>query len=245
MKTHEIISEATQEQLELQLEAARARKDHAKVRELLNKLNKENLPEGWGDPVEDDPELLKAADYAIMMFKRAGRGYERTYPAEMNGNGASAGIGDWGNWENPEDAHDEEDYDWQRPTKETVDKARRILAQVQKQFPNIDFELGVEEKNSMDVYAKHKKVNEDEIDEAMAWAKSGNKVVRKFRCSSGPRKGRVVSNPAQCFAPPDIKKRIKLKQTKAKQGPKMAKKRKKTLRTNAASKRVRALNKKR
>jgi len=87
-------------------------------------------------------------------------------------------------------------------------------------------------------------VTEDDLDEAMAWAKSGNKVVRKFRCSSGPRKGRVVSKPAQCFAPPDMKKRISLKRTKAKQGKKMARKAKKSKRTNPASKRVAALNKK-
>jgi len=82
------------------------------------------------------------------------------------------------------------------------------------------------------------------VDEGMAWAKSGNKVVRKFRCTGGPRHGRVVSKPAQCFAPPDIKKRMKLKQTRAAKGAKMARKRKKTMRTNAASKRVQALNKK-
>lgn len=81
------------------------------------------------------------------------------------------------------------------------------------------------------------------LGEGIAWARSGNKVVKKFRCTGGPRNGRVVSKPAQCFAPPDIKKRMKLKQTKAKMGKKMARKRKKTMRTNAASKRVQALNK--
>ncbi len=44
------------------------------------------------------------------------------------------------------------------------------------------------------------------LNEGMAWAKSGNKVVRKYRCASGRRKGRIVSTPAQCFAAPDIKK---------------------------------------
>ena len=48
-----------------------------------------------------------------------------------------------------------------------------------------------------------------ELTEGMTWAKRGNKVVRKFRCVSGRRKSRVVSSPAQCFAAPDIKKRIK------------------------------------
>lgn len=81
------------------------------------------------------------------------------------------------------------------------------------------------------------------LEEGMAWAKSGNKVVRKFRCSGGPRHGRIVSKPAQCFAPPDIKKRHRLKITKAKLGKRMARKSKKTKRVNPASKRVQAMNK--
>ena len=81
-----------------------------------------------------------------------------------------------------------------------------------------------------------------ELTEAMAYAKRGNKVVRKFRCTSGKRKSRVVSSPAQCFAAPDIKKRIRLKMTKMRLGARMARKAKKTKRVNPASKRVAALN---
>ena len=81
------------------------------------------------------------------------------------------------------------------------------------------------------------------INEGMAWAKSGNKVVRKYRCASGKRKGRIVSTPAQCFAAPDIKKRIKLKMTKARLGSRMIRKAKRTKKVNPASRRVKALNK--
>ncbi len=81
-----------------------------------------------------------------------------------------------------------------------------------------------------------------ELTEGMAWAKRGAKVVRKFRCTSGRRKSRIVSSPAQCFAAPDIKKRIKLKMTKARLGARMVRKAKKTKRVNPASKRVAALN---
>lgn len=81
-----------------------------------------------------------------------------------------------------------------------------------------------------------------ELTEGMAWAKRGAKVVRKFRCTSGRRKSRIVSSPAQCFAAPDIKKRIKLKMTKARLGARMARKAKKTKRVNPASKCVAALN---
>lgn len=83
----------------------------------------------------------------------------------------------------------------------------------------------------------------EDIVEGVAWARSGNKVVKKYRCTSGRRKNRIVSKPSQCFAPPDIKKRLTLKKTKARQGAKMARKAKKTKRVNPASRRVQSLNK--
>jgi hypothetical protein len=86
------------------------------------------------------------------------------------------------------------------------------------------------------------KINEITLDEKMAWAKRGNKVVRKFRCTSGPRTGRIVSKIGQCFAAPDMKKRVRLKLTKARLGAKMTRKAKKTKRINPASKRVKAMN---
>lgn len=85
---------------------------------------------------------------------------------------------------------------------------------------------------------------EDLIEGAkIAWARVGNKVVRKYRCTSGPRQGRIVANPTQCGKPFDIKKRLKLKQTKAAKGARMARKRSRTLRRNPASKRVQRMNK--
>jgi len=82
-----------------------------------------------------------------------------------------------------------------------------------------------------------------EITEGMAFAKRGNKVVRKYRCTAGPRKGRIVADVAQCFAAPDVQKRNKLKITKARLGKRMTRKAQKTKRINPASKRVKALNK--
>jgi len=82
-----------------------------------------------------------------------------------------------------------------------------------------------------------------DIDESVAWARSGKKVVRKFRCTTGPRKGRIVKDLGQCSAPPDIAKRHRLKVTKARLGARMARKAKKTKRINPASIRARNLNK--
>ena len=81
-----------------------------------------------------------------------------------------------------------------------------------------------------------------DLEERQVWARSGNKVVRKYRCTSGARKGRVVKEPAQCFRAKDIKKRMKMKQLKAKMGARMARKAKRTKRVNPASRRVQAMN---
>lgn len=77
----------------------------------------------------------------------------------------------------------------------------------------------------------------------MAWGRRGNQVVRKYRCTIGRLKGKTVSSPGACFAAPDIRKRAKLKITKARLGSRMARKRKRTMRINPVSKRVQALNK--
>lgn len=82
----------------------------------------------------------------------------------------------------------------------------------------------------------------DHLEERQVWAKSGKKVVRKFRCSGGFRKGRVVAQMSQCFAAPDLKKRVKFKQTKARLGAKMARKAKRTKRINPVSRRIASLN---
>lgn len=77
----------------------------------------------------------------------------------------------------------------------------------------------------------------------MVWRKMGNSIKRAVRCSSGRRKGRVVSNAGQCSAPIDMKKRLVLKRTKAKMGKKMTLKSRRTKRMNPTSKRVAKLNK--
>jgi hypothetical protein len=81
------------------------------------------------------------------------------------------------------------------------------------------------------------------LDEKRVWAKSGKKVVRKYRCSGGRRHGRIVSKIQQCFAASNMKKRFAMKKTKARLGAKMARKARRTKRVNPVSRRVAALNK--
>lgn len=82
-----------------------------------------------------------------------------------------------------------------------------------------------------------------DLDEGMIFGRSGQKVVRKFRCMGGTRHGRIVSKPAQCFAPVNIKQRALMKRTRARLGAKMMRKAKKTKRVNPVSRRIQAMNK--
>lgn len=86
---------------------------------------------------------------------------------------------------------------------------------------------------------------EEPVDEKQVWARSGKSVTRKYRCTSGRRRGRVVSKMSQCFAPLNIKASVRFKQTKRKLGSRMARKAKRTKRINPASKRLKQLNKRR
>lgn len=79
----------------------------------------------------------------------------------------------------------------------------------------------------------------------MVFGRRGTKVVRKYRCTVGKRAGRVVSDPKQCNAPIDLKKRFVLKRTKAQKGNRMAKRAQKTKRINPASRVIQKLNKRR
>lgn len=82
-----------------------------------------------------------------------------------------------------------------------------------------------------------------QIDEKQIWGRRGKKLVRKYRCSSGQRKGRIVAKIAQCFASPNVKKKMSMKRTRARLGARMARKARRTKRTNPASIALRRLNK--
>jgi len=78
-----------------------------------------------------------------------------------------------------------------------------------------------------------------------AWKRQSGKNVRKFRCKSGPRKGRVMASPASCNAPFKAGKSANLKKTKAKLGNKAAFRSKLTRRRDPNSRRLKRLNKRR
>jgi hypothetical protein len=87
--------------------------------------------------------------------------------------------------------------------------------------------------------------SEPEVDEAVKtiWSRSGGKQVRKYRCTSGQRKGRIVAKAATCNAPLNQKAKITLSKTKRRKGSALNIKTAKTKRSNPASKRLKRINK--
>jgi len=80
------------------------------------------------------------------------------------------------------------------------------------------------------------------ITEKQIWGRKGKTLVRKYRCMGGKRHGRIVSNPQQCFAPPNIGAKLRMRITRKKLGARMARKSKRTKRTNPASRALKYLN---
>lgn len=76
-----------------------------------------------------------------------------------------------------------------------------------------------------------------------AWGKKGNQIVKRFRCSSGPRAGRVVSKPADCSKRLDVGRRQKMKHTHRRLGHRMSRKAQRTKRMNPISRQLKRRNK--
>jgi hypothetical protein len=68
------------------------------------------------------------------------------------------------------------------------------------------------------------------------------KVVRKYRCTSGTRRGRIVSKPTTCTAPINIKAKQTMKATRRKKGSTMSVRASRTKRASAASQKLKRLN---
>lgn len=83
------------------------------------------------------------------------------------------------------------------------------------------------------------------VEAKIVWARRGKQIKRKVRCTSGRRRGRVVSSASSCSKKIDIKKRIRFKRTKARMRGRIIIKTRRTKKYNPLSKRVTRLNKKR
>lgn len=83
-----------------------------------------------------------------------------------------------------------------------------------------------------------------ELDEGVAtiFGKKGNRTVRKYRCTSGSRKGRIVAKPSTCTAPKNAKAAQTLKKTRRSKGKTLSMKISRSKRTNPASRKLSRLN---
>ena len=68
-------------------------------------------------------------------------------------------------------------------------------------------------------------------------------TVRKYRCTSGSRKGRVVAKPSTCTAPKNIKSSNTLKKTRRAKGKTIDIKRSRTVRTSPTTQKLKRINK--
>jgi hypothetical protein len=77
----------------------------------------------------------------------------------------------------------------------------------------------------------------DTVDEGVVsvYGRTGNKSVRKYRCTSGSRKGRIVAKASTCTAPRNVKASRTLKTTKRKKQSTMNVKSRRTKKSNPAS----------
>lgn len=73
------------------------------------------------------------------------------------------------------------------------------------------------------------------------WGRKGGRMARRYRCTAGIRKGRIVGNPATCTKPKNIQKSISFRKTLARKGSQISIKAGRTKRSTA-SRRVKRLN---
>lgn len=72
--------------------------------------------------------------------------------------------------------------------------------------------------------------------------RSGNKIVRKYRCTSGARRGRIVAKPGTCSAPRNVRSSINIKKARSRKGSQMKIKAQRTKRATKSSQRLGKLN---
>jgi hypothetical protein len=93
-------------------------------------------------------------------------------------------------------------------------------------------------------FVEFKDVEEQFLDEGYVQiaGRSGNKVVRKYRCTSGSRRGRIVSKPSTCTAPRNVRSTVSMKKARRSKGSLMTSKARRTKTATKTTKRLQRLN---
>jgi hypothetical protein len=74
------------------------------------------------------------------------------------------------------------------------------------------------------------------------FGRSGNKTVRKYRCTTGKRKGRIVAKASTCTAPRNVRSSITLAKTRRAKSSPIKVKSSRTKRSNPYSRRLSNIN---
>jgi hypothetical protein len=85
-------------------------------------------------------------------------------------------------------------------------------------------------------------------DHRLVWGRKktttrGGVPTLKWRCETGPRKGRIVPTVADCSKAPDVSARERMKKTRARTKLPHARRARRTKKINTASRLIRSLNK--
>lgn len=126
----------------VQAQYDKAKKRLEKAKKLVNKSDNRqisNLPQGIDketatNALEDLKHEMKRIDYGS------------DWRLEENDGWLCLSVRYWGDWENPEDAEDEEDYDWQILSDEFQEKLNAILVKIQKKY-GVQIHIPGDEKN--------------------------------------------------------------------------------------------------
>ena len=126
----------------VQAQYDKAKKRLEKAKKLVNKSDNRqisNLPQGVSEDVARDAlEDLKAE------MRRISSG--DNWRLEENDGRLCLSVRYWGSWENPDDAEDEEDYDWQVLSDEYQEKLNALLIKIQKKY-GVQIHMPGDEKN--------------------------------------------------------------------------------------------------
>ena len=78
----------------------------------------------------------------------------------------------WGKWETPQDAEDDEDYDWQILSQSSIEKLQKLVSEYSKRY-GVDIRFQIGEKNwiYLEVEIKNKKEKEESIKEDLNFSK--------------------------------------------------------------------------
>lgn len=115
---------------------------------------KKVLKEKVHDIMNESNDLSKI-ESEIMSFFKQGRASkvtkEEPFPNDPRKVVSTISSRHWGEWDLPEGEEDEEDYDWEILTRESSNKLKKFIDELNKKHRKYKFQHRVEEKNYVEI----------------------------------------------------------------------------------------------